>query len=209
MKHRFLPIIVSYCVATGLIAPAAFAQDVFNPTAAGSYDWNGNNWSGNNPPQSGDNANFQNGPSGGDVVVTNANGTINFFFAHSTSANNYDIITGSGGFTSNFGLQLGSGGILNIAGNSTFGINQFMTFDLDNNGQGTLIASNGATLILRKDGNSIGNSGTMQLTAGSGLTSGYNYGQVSAFDNNSNGTIVKNDVGTGTFVGNFSGSNIQ
>src|SRR5439155_9254026 len=75
---------------------------------------------------------------------------------------------------------------------------------------GTLIVSNGAIVVVNIGANQVQNKGTIQLTAASGQTSQLNYGTSTggAFLNSGTGTIIKNDVGTGAFVGNLSGNNV-
>jgi filamentous hemagglutinin len=122
-------------------------------------------------------------------------------------------------WTSSFGLQLGTNGILILTTNAQLGTTVDNTFDLAAGGQkGTLILSNAAnvsafTLFLVKgtvntaNTNAVVNAGTIQFVTGAGQTAGINYGQTLGFTNLSGGTIVKNGVGTANFTGTFGPQN--
>ncbi len=208
------------CLA--LATRTAFAESRWINTSGGTFDWNvSGNWSGTFPPASADDVRITNDllsaqtitNAGGAGVVGNTS-TINFLAISNglgstpiTVIQNPNVL-----WVSRFGVQLGKNASLLLTTNAQFGVDQNMTFDLRAGGQpGALTVSNGAILFLVRGAgattNPVANAGTIRLTSAAGRNSQINYGQTSAFTNDTLGTIVKSDTGTGSFVGNFGSQN--
>lgn len=205
-----------------LFTRTAFAESRWINTSGGTLDWNvSGNWSGTFPPTSADDVRITNDllsaqtitNAGGAGVVANTS-TINFLaVSNGLGSTPVTVIQNPNVFwVSRFGAQLGRNATLLLTTNAQFGVDQNMTFDLRAGGQpGTLTISNGAILFLVRGAgsttNPVANAGTIQLTAAAGRNSQINYGQTLAFTNDTLGTIVKRDAGTGSFVGNFGSQN--
>ena len=205
MRARVFASVVFTLGIAGIGIPRASASHDFNQTSTGTFDSNSNgNWNNGVPTGDGQDVNFTQTINAGNQTVTN------LFSANSNPLNYLRLATGgssllsvitAGGIDSQFGLQLNARDTLILNGNtSTFshGNNSF-----DDNG-GTLVLSNGALAIVNiGTGNTLNNAGTIVLTSGADL----NYGQTAQLNNNSNGTIIKNDTGTGHLTGSFGGNN--
>ena len=152
------------------------------------------------------------------TTITNASGTgLNFLriisgnAGSSTANSNVTVIT-SGNLSTDFGFQIGSNAVLVIGNTASFGNNGNSSFDLGRNaakGLGTLIISNGAGVFLNFNA-AIRNDGTILFVSSAGQNSQINYGQNNGatFTNNTGGTIIKlAGSGTGSFIGEFGGSN--
>src|SRR6266853_45235 len=188
---------------------ALFAESRWTNTSGGTLDWNtSGNWSGSFPPASADDVRITNdlgsaqlitnmGSSVG-VGVTNA---INFLaISNGLGSASVTVQQGGGLFRSTFGIQIGKNATVILTTNSLIGTNQFLTFDLRPGGgaAGTLVLSNASptsgfsTFINNGGGTGIVNAGTIAFTPVNNQLVGLNYGQVSAFTNNINGTVVMN-----------------
>jgi hypothetical protein len=212
MRVRIL-LFTTFAFATAFIGVRSVsAQHSFNQTGAGTFDSNANgNWNNGVPTGDGQDVDFQQSISGGNQTVTN------FFSSNGGSLNYLRLATGgsslltvisTAGFISQYGLQLNANDTLILA-SSSYNLSQGNnSFD---DGNGTLILSNGATAFVNLGNNAVQNRGTITLDAGSSQTSDLNYGQSTGagFNNSGTGTIIKNDSGTGSFTGNFGGNNIS
>jgi hypothetical protein len=216
-----LTIFVASALFIVTCAHRAFAESRWSNTSGGTFDWNSSgNWNGSFPPASADDVRITNDLGSAQLItnmgssvgagVTNA---INFLaISNGLGSASVTVQQGAGLFRSTFGIQIGKNATLIITTNALIGTNQFVTFDLRPGGgsAGTLVLSNasttsGFTAVLSSGGSiSAVNAGTIAFTPVNNQLVGLNYGQVTAFTNNANGTVVMNGTGTGSFTGNFS-----
>ena len=202
----------------------AFAESRWSNTAGGTFDWNSSgNWNGSFPPGTADDVRITNDLGSAQLItnmgssvgagVTNA---INFLaISNGLGSASVTVQQGPGLFRSNFGLQIGKNATLIITTNALIGTNSSLTFDLRPGGgsAGTLVLSNasptsGFSTFLNGGGSiSAVNAGTIAFTPVNNQLVSINYGQVTAFTNNINGTIVMKGSGTGGFIGNFGAGN--
>ena len=219
---------LSCCLVAALLVASvipASAEDRWINTTSGTFSWtDGTKWSSAAAPGNED-VRITNNVAGS-FVITNAgqgSATINFLAISNSTVGTTTVIQQSNTFwTSSFGLQLGTNGILILTTNAQFGVGNNgdnNTFDLAAGGQkGTLILSNAAndtsfTLFVIKGNsannvtNAMVNGGTIQFVSGANQSAGLNYGQTLGFTNLSTGTIVSRGSGTNNFTGVFGGSN--
>jgi len=201
----------------------AFAESRWATTSGGTFDWNSaGNWSGSFPPASADDVRITNDLGSAQLItnmgssvgagVTNA---INFLaISNGLGSATVTVQQGAGLFRTTFGMQVGKNATVILTTNALIGTNSSLTFDLRPGGQaGTLILSNASptsgfsTFINNAGSGGIVNGGTIAFTPVNNQLVSINYGQVSAFTNNANGTVVMNGSGTGAFIGNFGSNN--
>ncbi len=202
----------------------ASAESRWSNTAGGTFDWNtSGNWQGSFPPGATDDVRITNDLSSAQLItnmgssvgvgITNA---INFLaISNGLGSASVTVQQGGGLFRSTFGIQLGKNATLILTTNSLIGTNLNATFDLRPGGgaAGTLVLSNasptsGFSTFLNGGGSiSMVNAGTIAFTPVNNQLVGLNYGQITAFTNNINGTVVMNGTGTGAFTGNFGSGN--
>src|SRR5882724_10805857 len=198
----------------------AFAESRWSNTAGGTFDWNtSGNWQGTFPPATADDVRITNDLGSaqlitnmGSSVGANVTNAINFLaISNGLGSASVTVQQGGGLFRSTFGIQIGKNATLILTTNSLIGTNSSLTFDLRPGGgsAGTLVLSNasptsGFTTFINSGGSiSAVNAGTIAFTPVNNQLVGLNYGQVTAFTNNINGTVVMNGTGTGAFTGNF------
>ncbi len=202
----------------------AFAESRWSNTAGGTFDWNSSgNWSGSFPPAAADDVRITNDLASAQLItnmgssvgagVTNA---INFLaISNGLGSATVTVQQGAGLFRTTFGMQIGKNAALIITTNALIGTNVNLTFDLRPGGgsAGTLVLSNasptsGFSSFLNSGGSApVVNAGTIAFTPVNNQLVSMNYGQVTAFTNNANGTVVMNGSGTGAFIGNFGANN--
>jgi fibronectin-binding autotransporter adhesin len=219
-----LTVLVASALFIVTCAQRASAESRWSNTAGGTFDWNtSGNWQGTFPPGATDDVRITNDLSSSQLItnmgssvgagITNA---INFLsISNGLGSSSVTVQQGAGLFRSTFGIQLGKNATLILTTNSLIGTNLNATFDLRPGGgsAGTLVLSNasptsGFSTFLNGGGSiSMVNAGTIAFTPVNNQLVGLNYGQVTAFTNNINGTIVMNGNGTGAFTGNFGSNN--
>ncbi len=202
----------------------AFAESRWSNTAGGTFDWNiSGNWQGSFPPGAADDVRITNDLTSSQLItnmgssvgagVTNA---INFLaISNGLGSATVTLQQGAGLFRTTFGMQIGKNATVILTTNALIGTNQNLTFDLRPGGgaAGTLILSNasptsGFSTFLNGGGSiSAVNAGTIAFTPVNNQLVSMNYGQVTAFTNNINGTVVMSGSGTGGFIGNFGSNN--
>jgi hypothetical protein len=219
-----LTVLVASALFIVTCAQRASAESRWSNTAGGTFDWNtSGNWQGSFPPGATDDVRITNdlgsaqlitnmGSSVG-VGVTNA---INFLaISNGLGSASVTLQQGAGLFRTTFGMQLGKNATLILTTNALIGTNSSLTFDLRPGGgaAGTLVLSNASptsgfsTFINNAGSGGIVNAGTIAFTPVNNQLVSINYGQVSAFTNNANGTVVMSGSGTGGFIGNFGSNN--
>ncbi|HXI85609.1 MAG TPA: PEP-CTERM sorting domain-containing protein [Verrucomicrobiae bacterium] len=219
-----LTVLVATTVFIVTCTHRAYAESRWSTTTGGTFDWNtSGNWQGTFPPGAADDVRITNdlgtaqlitnmGSSVG-VGITNA---INFLaISNGLGSASVTVQQGGGLFRSTFGVQIGKNATLILTTNSLIGTNSSLTFDLRPGGgsAGTLVLSNasstsGFSTFLNSGGSTpVVNAGTIAFTPVNNQIVAINYGQVTAFTNNANGTVVMNGTGTGAFTGNFGSGN--
>jgi hypothetical protein len=219
-----LTVLVASALFIVTCAQRASAESRWSNTAGGTFDWNtSGNWQGSFPPGATDDVRITNDLSSAQLItnmgssvgvgVTNA---INFL-AISNGLGSASVMVQQGGglFRTTFGMQIGKNATLILTTNALIGTNSSLTFDLRPGGgsAGTLVLSNASptsgfsTFINNAGGGGIVNAGTIAFTPVNNQLVSINYGQVSAFTNNANGTVVMSGSGTGGFIGNFGANN--
>ena len=219
-----LTFIVASALLVGMCVQRASAESRWSNTSGGTFDWNtSGNWQGSFPPGTADDVRITNDLSSsqlitnmGSSVGANVTNAINFLaVSNGLGSASVTVQQGAGLFRSNFGLQIGKNATVILTTNALIGTNQFLTFDLRPGGgaAGTLVLSNasptsGFSVFLNNGGGTgVVNAGTIAFTPVNNQLVSINYGQVSSFTNNINGTIVMKGSGTGGFIGNFGSNN--
>jgi len=202
----------------------AYAESRWSTTTGGTFDWNtSGNWQGTFPPGAADDVRITNDLGTAQLItnmgssvgagITNA---INFLaISNGLGSASVTVQQGGGLFRSTFGIQIGKNATLILTTNSLIGTNSSLTFDLRPGGgsAGTLVLSNASptsgfsTFLNAGNAAPVVNAGTIAFTPVNNQLVSINYGQVTAFTNNINGTIVMNGSGTGGFIGNFGANN--
>ena len=229
MRAKFIVFVAStlFAFAASSTRPA-FANSSWITTSGGTFDWNSSgNWTGTFPPGSSDNVSITNDLVS-DQLITNMGGA-----SAIATTNTIQLLVLSNGLGSasvtvmqkpgvfmklSNGFQIGENGTLVIVTNAIFGQNQNVNFNLRAGGQaGTLVLSNASptsgfssfivALATGAPTNGVANAGTIDLNPNNNQLVSINYGQTTAFTNDTLGTIVMNGTGTGSFIGNFGTGN--
>jgi len=219
-----LTVLVASALFIVTSAQRASAESRWSTTTGGTFDWNtSGNWQGTFPPGATDDVRITNDLGSaqlitnmGSSVGVNVTNAINFLaISNGLGSASVTVQQGGGLFRSTFGIQIGKNATLILTTNSLIGTNSSLTFDLRPGGgsAGTLILSNasptsGFSTFLNGGGSiSAVNAGTIAFTPVNNQLVSLNYGQVTAFTNNANGTVVMSGSGTGGFIGNFGANN--